>query len=1650
MKRITYTSDSLFLAFALVISININLKAQSFPIGTLPPGKSIVVTYEVDVNTDACPTGTLPGSDISNQSNVSGINFATVQTDDPDIGGASDPTLTEFGALTLGDLVYQDNNRNGEFDGGDVGLNDVLLNLYADDGDGVLTMADGSPLESTTTTGGGLYSFVVCPGDYIVEVDPSNFTLGGALYNGGAPLISSPVGGASDPNDNVNNDDNGDPVSGYGVASFAITLDYGTEPIDDGDADPNTNLTLDFGFKSPTTVTIDDVTMAEGTGGTTTAFEFTVTRNDNSEAFDLTVNTMDGTASSLSDFAAITDGTVSFTADGSLTAIVTVLVNHDNMVENGETFEVVLSGAPPEIAISDDTALGTITNDDTANLTLSGGVSQLEGTDFTIVATLSAPVQGGFSVEYFTNDGTATLGDNDYTENDGTLIFAGNLDESQSFVVSSVDDDKVELDETFTGSLGAVSGTSAVQIAAISIAGSPQTATILNDDNATISIVGNISQLEANSPQTFTLELSNPVDVDVTVLFSTSDNTATVGDNDYVSITDQIVTFTANSTAAQTVPVTINDDNKVEADEIFNVAIDGLDASGRDVQPGTGSATGTIINDDSSELTLSGGTSQGEGNTGTTSYIFTATLSNPVQGGFTAHYSTNDGTATLSDNDYVENVGTLAFTGTTDEEQNITILVNGDLNIEDDETFQVALDSLTGGVSPGAVTITDSPQIGTILNDELDWGDALETYSTTDASNGARHFLTPGGLTLGSSVTADLDGQPSAGADADADDGVTLPAAIVVGTNASITVNASASGLLNAWVDFNGDGDWEEMNEQIFTDQAVVAGDNSLSFTVPTGATLGNSFARFRLSSDSGLSYTGFANDGEVEDYAIELVNTQFSIDNPTVTEGDAGTINLVFTVTRNVNVNDCSVDFAVTGGTATVADSDFQALTPGTLNFTAGGAFSQTITVVVDGDTKVELDETIEITLSNPIDAGILNGLGVGNIVNDDEATISINSPSIIEGDAGTSNLEFTITLDHPVDADVEVDARTMDGLATAANLDFDDFDEIVTIPANTLSQTVSIVINGDCSIELDEDFTLELSNIDAAGRNVMFSGAASSTQGAGTILNDDVLPEVACPSDNTYNTDPDLCAATVTLELPSIVSSCGTTSFDFRYRSVDDMDAPTSTYSAYESSTNNTILLTKDKYQVEWRLTDESGEVTCTYFIEIFDMENPTISCPDTQSINVDENCEAILPDYTSMAVSNDNCGGNTIVQMPTPGTTISEVGTESITLTVTDENGNSSNCSFTVQKLDNIPPVVICQNDTVNLNGETSLLLVPQDLVIATDNCGLDTIEASPSTVLISQIGETVPVTLTVTDLSGNSNTCVSQVYVSGLPPGWSQNENGVNCQDGNFVEYEPTTEVWTMSSTGCFYGPPYTSDELAYAQYNLCGNGEIIAQVTGISGSGFGWAGVSMRETSAAGSKKVQLTTNLSNFARREARTVTGGQSVPQQFFSPNRFWLRLVRNGNQFIGYTSANGQQWIRVMVANVTMNNCIQIGLVLTNYNSNGTVNATFANVSTSGSSVPITNFPSDLAHNSEYDYTVYPNPSNGEILLELGDYVSKELHLELIDMYGRTVFVKELDFATEKERINLNSFTNGIYFLKVRSPGVQDNIKKVILLKN
>lgn len=158
-----------------------------------------------------------------------------------------------------------------------------------------------------------------------------------------------------------------------------------------------------------------------------------------------------------------------------------------------------------------------------------------------------------------------------------------------------------------------------------------------------------------------------------------------------------------------------------------------------------------------------------------------------------------------------------------------------------------------------------------------DYGDAPETYPVLLDDNGARHAI-GGTLFLGDDIDADSDGSPGTAADSDSsDDGVTFLTELNAGQTAFIQVNSTTTGILNAWIDYNADGDWEDGDEQIATDTLVDAGNNILSFDIPSTAIDGSSYARFRLSSTSGLEPGGTATDGEVEDYLVILVSDNSS-----------------------------------------------------------------------------------------------------------------------------------------------------------------------------------------------------------------------------------------------------------------------------------------------------------------------------------------------------------------------------------------------------------------------------------------------------------------------------------------------------------------------------------------------------------------------------------------------------------------------------------------------------------------------------------------------------------------------------------------------------------------------------------------------------
>jgi hypothetical protein len=200
-------------------------------------------------------------------------------------------------------------------------------------------------------------------------------------------------------------------------------------------------------------------------------------------------------------------------------------------------------------------------------------------------------------------------------------------------------------------------------------------------------------------------------------------------------------------------------------------------------------------------------------------------------------------------------------------------------------TFTIHFDPSALGVRTATVTIAnDDPDENPYdfaiqgTGAALDFGDAPSSYPTTLAQNGARHTAT--GPTLGATRDTEADGQPSADASGDGadEDGVTFLSPFVANGTALIRVsvqNAPANAKLDAWIDWNHDGDWADAGEQIAANLSVAASDNNyLVLSVPAAASVNAitaTFARFRLSTAGNLAVTGQAADGEVEDYALSL-----------------------------------------------------------------------------------------------------------------------------------------------------------------------------------------------------------------------------------------------------------------------------------------------------------------------------------------------------------------------------------------------------------------------------------------------------------------------------------------------------------------------------------------------------------------------------------------------------------------------------------------------------------------------------------------------------------------------------------------------------------------------------------------------------------
>ncbi len=249
---------------------------------------------------------------------------------------------------------------------------------------------------------------------------------------------------------------------------------------------------------------------------------------------------------------------------------------------------------------------------------------------------------------------------------------------------------------------------------------------------------------------------------------------------------------------------------------------------------------------------------------------------------------------------------------------------------------------------------------------------------------------------------------------------------------------------------------------------------------------------RWRIVTDSSSNDLGWL----LDDIAVYSCTTpSLSVNDASVTEGNSGTVNAGFTVSLTpASSQTVTVHYATADGTAT-QPSDYTA-TSGDLTF-APGETSKPVNVPVRGDTLPEANETFTVNLSAPANASIADGQGLGTINDDDAApTLSVNDTSVTEGNSGTVNAAFTVSLSAASGQTVTVHYATADGTATQPG-DYTATSGDLTFAPGDISKPVNVTVQGDTLVEGNETFSVVLS--------APVNATIGDGTGVGTILNDD-----------------------------------------------------------------------------------------------------------------------------------------------------------------------------------------------------------------------------------------------------------------------------------------------------------------------------------------------------------------------------------------------------------------------------------------------------------------------------------------------------------------------------------------------------------------
>ncbi len=654
-----------------------------------------------------------------------------------------------------------------------------------------------------------------------------------------------------------------------------------------------------------------------------------------------------------------------------------------------------------------------------------------------------SPVRIGFE----TIDGTAKVVNNDYIAKDSAdmftpaiWFFSNSGTTSKTIEIDILDDAIYETDEYFyvqisTNTSGyAVSGTGKA------------VGTIINDDAQPFKLDRfynkSVTETDDDQPIQVTAYFNQNTPSALTLTYHTEDASASSG-SDYVGITDTInVPAGVNSVP---IPVTIKGDFTPEVSKNFKIIIDSIS-----VGTVTDSEAIVTINDDDAIKVDVSCNDSNEGNNGDSNNIqckIYLTKDFPIgEPSFTVDYTSQDGSSTsaTAGDDYTTINNTVTFQeGVSEHLINIPII--GDNEVEDDENVRLVISNssfiIGAGYSEAEIINDDGEYPGMGFGSDM---------STTD-------FY----VVEGNSSQRNLD----------------------------FTFTLDAPAVAGASFDYyTEDVNTDESNDYvpISTTYNIPTGDRNVTVSIKVNGDTNiedNEIFNLRITNEQRLRVYGHTAKGHIlnDDGSYPIM----SVDQDTwsIDEGDVGqkTLDFTFTLDKPAFPNS---SFEYYTQHIDTNGSDYITV-PTTTHVFSGGETNVTISIQINGDTKIENDERFNIYITNEQNLSTSGTRSpVGIIVNDDGnfSKVSISAPilEIDEGNTSDTNLTFFIQLDtNTTEDNVTVQYRTVNGSAEVIDNDYQEIPlQTVTFNAGEYLKEFSVTIKGDTNIEPNESFYIELLN--------------------------------------------------------------------------------------------------------------------------------------------------------------------------------------------------------------------------------------------------------------------------------------------------------------------------------------------------------------------------------------------------------------------------------------------------------------------------------------------------------------------------------------------------------------------------------------------